>query len=325
MERWRARRLDEIIKEDLFTIDLLACAAAADVIRDFRSTRVENDASKYPLSALVTFKVALVAICHQINWEFLESRLRPNLLSHADTDLASQLASIEPGQVAAWLGSYHRPERIRALERSLLLRDVGNELGRLGHRNALPLLTASQGQIEGPTGFLKQLDVFRAYREDPLKKKSYALIQELVRNHLAVFNDDRHIQPAIDYHVMRVYLRTGRVVPRFREVAAILSEGRRPRPRLVKVLREAVAEAMRTTSFYAGLSVPEVNYIEWQIGRSVCATGKPLCLDSRRKITIDPDIRALGTSRCPYSVFCAAFREDKWRQLQEPKFISRFY
>ena len=91
---------------------------------------------------------------------------------------------------------------------------------------------------------MARLDRFQAFRDDPLRKKSNVLVHEIVRDRIANFDNSTQIAPAIDYHIMRLYLRSGRVLPLHRETLDLLKKNSAPRPRLVKLLREAVSEAV---------------------------------------------------------------------------------
>jgi len=320
------RRIDELLNRPLFRVDSLACMGAAQVIRHYRARSENTPWGHLPSSIQLTFKLAFIAACHQINWDYLQSRLAENLLCDDCKQLPQRLAKLHASDVQTWLSDYHKPLRIRAKERAQLMRDVGQKL--LAHYggDSSNLLREADYRLEGPSGFLSKLDIFEAYKEDPLRKKSHVLVQDLTREEIARFHDEDKIEPAIDYHIMRLYLRSGRVAPLFSEVGEVLKGRSRPRPRLVKLLRKAVGEALGLTAFYAGLNVSATNYIEWQIGRSIClGEAPPNCLQQRPLTNLDPDIRTLFHSSCPYIGFCLAYTDDKWRALKEPDFVKSFY
>ena len=97
-----------------------------------------------------------------------------------------------------------------------------------------------------------------------------------------------NIKPAIDYHVMRLYLRTGKVI--FEQLKGLP----RPRARLVRLLRSTVAEALRLTANYSKLTIPDVNYIEWQLGRNICINEQPLCAASACTPEIAEDVQSFS-------------------------------
>jgi hypothetical protein len=184
------------------------------------------------------------------------------------------------------------------------------------------LLGGPGTRLHGPDGFMQRLDRFEAFREDPLRKKSNVLVHEIVRDRIVTFDDSSEIAPAVDYHIMRLYLRSGRVIPLHLETLDLLKQDSIPRPRLVKLLREAVSEALSLTALYADRSIPEVNSLEWQIGREVCDRGRPNCRGGNVSIA---ERFGLATDECPYSNFCHAYADEEWRLLREPDLKKSFY
>jgi hypothetical protein len=262
-----------------------------------------------------------VATCHQINWDFLSERLRRAFEDDVGVSVEA-LSRTSAREVDTWLSGYHRPERIRARERAALVRDLGATLLHSFEGKAESLLEGTGARLHGPDGFMQRLDRFQAFREDPLRKKSNVLVHEIVRDGIATFQDSNKIAPAIDYHIIRLYLRSGRVVPLHRETLDLLKQDSFPRPRLVKLLRQAVSEALSLTALYADRSIPEVNSLEWQIGREVCDRGRPKCRGGNASIA---ERLGLATDGCPYADFCQAFANEEWRVLREPDLKKSFY
>ena len=322
-EQYSARRLASVLDRQIFRVDHLACAAAADTIKAYHASVERMPWGALPRSNQLVFKLAFVAICHQFNWDFLQDRLSKQLLAGDQSQMIRRLAAIKSDELQEWLAGYDKPDRIQATARAAMLRDIGKGLLAIGG-DALTLVTAASDRIAGSTGFVNQLNRFEPYNLDPLHKKSYVLIQDLIREGIVRFEDEDSLRPAIDYHIMRLYLRSGRVVPLY-EVVADALRLQHPRPRLVHLLREAVAEALQATASYAKLSIAEVNYVEWQLGRSICERDIPACLRTERPAGLDIDIGRIFVGNCPYMGFCQAQRDPEWRKLQEPKFVSTFY
>lgn len=317
-----AKRLSAILAGPGFKVDRLACAAAASVISGYRASVGSTPWGNLSKRAQLVFKLALVSICHQFNWDFLQQRLAAHFLRPDEDEMIQRLVRVRADELEIWLSGYHKPQRIQASSRAAILRALGKELTQT---NVQLLVESSQGRIEGPTGFIAQLDNFEQYRIDPLRKKSYVLVQELIREGIVSFEDEHSLRPAVDYHIMRLYLRSGRVVPLYDEVANALRAKVQPRARLVRLLREAVGEALQTTASHARLSVAAVNYIEWQLGRSVCVAATPVCLQNRLPSGLDLEVAKLFRGSCPYIGFCHAYKDENWRKLKEPNFVSTFY
>lgn len=271
----------------------------------------------------LAFKIAFISVCHQINWDYLQSKLATLLLDDP-ISIVSTLLSITAKDISELLGDYPKPERIRARERAAYLRDVGKVISREWNDSAANMLTSTQNRCGGPDGFIQKLDAFIAFRSDPLRKKSHVLIHDLVREKIVEFDDPENIEPAIDYHLIRIYLRTGRVIPLERAIVPFLGKQPNPRDRLVKLLREAVSEAATLTAFYAGHSVADLNYIEWQLGRNICDGAEPRCDQSSAQL-LPGDLSALHSDYCPYRDFCESYNHDEYGFLSEPLFYKNYY
>ena len=316
---------DKFLSGNPFSINELACYQASQQISAYHARPTQTSWGLVCKETQLVFKLSIVAICHQMNWEFLQSRLAEKLLTQKK-DFVQTIANVTSRDITEWFGDYHRPERIRAKERARLLRDVGKTLQEKWDSRVSAILEAGDGRLEGKKGFLQLLDDFVAYREDPLRKKSNVLVHDLVRERIITFTDMEKIKPAIDYHLIRLYLRTGRVTPLYEAVKEQLKGIPRPRPRLVRLLRATVADALRLTAQYSALTIPDVNYIEWQIGRSICHNKNPQCISLESAPSLAEDVAILFSSKCPYDNYCWAFSKDReWLHLQEPKYEKSYY
>lgn len=320
------RRIDQILGVNLFKVDSISCSLNASTFSNYRANVEKTPWGELPLNNQLIFKIAFISICHQFNWDFLQNRLAEKLLQFDDPkEIINVLSNIDARIIKDWLYDYPKPERIKAAERASLLRDVGNKISEICKYDSTQLYESSDHYVGGDSGFIKNLDIFQAYNLDPLRKKSYVLVHDLVREKILHFNDEKNIEPAIDYHIMRVYLRTGRVIPTRIEAFEELKGKPKPRARLVKLLRKSVSEALKACAFYSKLSVPDVNFIEWQIGRTVCTKESPNCQRKSDLPDLDQDIRKLFKGHCPFIAYCNAFNNPEWRKLEEPNFKKTFY
>lgn len=319
------RRIDQVLGGEGFFVDSMVCASAAENIKLYHADIEKAPWANLPLSTQLTFKLAFVSICHEFNWDFMQNTLAKHLLEKESGRLIDQLIKIDAKVLGKWLEEYPKPERIRGSERAALLRDFARKLSEHYGGDAGQIIELSGSCIAGENGFLARLDIFEAYGADPLRKKSNVLLHDLVRENIVRFHDEENIAPAVDYHIMRLYLRTGRVIPSSIEIANELKGKPRPRPRLVKLLRECVSEALKQTAFYAGLTVADVNYIEWQLGRAICLKDCPACQNQCFPGEVSEDVARLYQSSCPYIEFCEAYKDEGFRALREPNFKTSFY
>lgn len=321
----RAPSIASVIRGKIFEVDRMACQYSARTISAYRASVERTPWGGLPPVHQLTFKLAAISICHQINWDFLHARLAEHLLSSNQTEMVKRIAQVTAPELTGWLKGYAKPTRIRATERARMLRTIGECLSAQLAGDPYNLVAASHNRIAGPEGFVARLDMFEPYRVDPLRKKSNVLVQDLIRERIVAFEDQDSLRPAIDYHIVRLYLRSGRVVPLHGVVADSLKNKVRQRPRFVNALREAVAEALQLTAAYARLPLADVNYIEWQLGRSVCELNAPRCVGRERSSDLDADVANLFGGPCPYVAFCLARNDPEWRKLREPNFPTTFY
>ncbi|MDP1986812.1 hypothetical protein, partial [Phenylobacterium sp.] len=262
-------------------------------------------------------------ICHQFNWDFLQSAMANWLLPSPEQRL-DEIAETRPATIAALLASYPKPERIRAQQRARMLRHTANVLRQMLRSGELEQLLAAP-RLEGGAGFYELMRQIPAFAEDELEKKVRVLAHDLHREEIVVFADPENLKPAVEYHLLRLYLRTGRVYATKESVRDRLrSPGLTSRDRLVKLLRQSVEEAMIQTAFYAGMDVATLNYVEWQIGRAICTPDFPRC--ERPPISeIAPDVAPLSSERCVYAGFCRSFTDVNYGWFHEPHFQKAIY
>lgn len=317
------RPVEESLAGEPFSVKPMACFQAAQILKRYQAPTEEHPWSGFPLPIQLSFKIAFVSVCHAFNWDFLQGRMADELLKKPEK-IIERLAHLSAKEFAGWLKEYPKQERVRAIERTKLLRNVGKVIQEKWDGDAGQILSDCNGQLTGDQGFLALLDEFEAFSADPLRKKSQVLAHDLLREGAIDFIDKEKIAPAIDYHIIRSYLRTGRVVPKDTSLNPYLSGHPNPRPRLVTKLRETVAQAAELTAFYAGISVPDLNYVEWQIGRAICTAKNPSCTHVERG-NMPNDVANLVELACPYSSFCEAHLIDEYQMYQEPVFDKGFY
>lgn len=307
-----------------FDIAPLACMQQAEQIKSYKKGKTLEPWSKYPPEIKLLFKVAFISICHQINWDYLQNKLFEKLLKTSDNPL-SVIAEITTSTIHEWLADYNKKDRIRAAERARLIRNIASTIKEHFNNNPLQFfIKLSQASIGGGE-FEKIMDLFEAYKKDPLKKKTNVLTHEICSEKIYQIIDEHNIEPAVDYHIIRLYLRSGRVVPRDTSLFKYFQGAPNPRNYLVTQLRKTVSEAVKLTAHYAKLNIAQVNFIEWQLGRSVCTNITPACQDNR-KIVTDPSILKLISKRCPYIDSCTAIHNmEELISFEEPIFISSHY
>lgn len=319
------KRISSLLgKGSLFDISNIECMSHAQQISNFKPEHSSVLWQDLSAPSKLFFKIAFISICHQINWDYLQDKLYQKIFT-ANTNPLQTVGAITPSKLAEWLADYPKKDRIRASERARLLRNVAVVVNEQFSGSLDRLYLEISGWSLEHSQFEKNMDIFEAYQSDPLRKKTNVLSHEVVTEKIYKIIGVDHLKPAVDYHIMRNYLRSGRVIPKDPELIKFFTGTPNPRTYIVSELRKSVSEALILTSHYAGLNIAETNFIEWQIGRSICTNHTPACL-TRETQNLPRSIQALTTDRCPYIETCMAKNLlTEFIELEEPIFISSHF
>jgi hypothetical protein len=316
--------LDRALSGNPFAVDDFRCSEAAAVVRGARLSIVSQPWNNWPTVRQLEFKLLFISICHQINWDYLQSKLF-DAWKDLDFPISRSLSDVTARSVKAWLSDYARPERVRAEERAKILRETAESVAVLVNTGALERMVSAPIRLEGPTGVNSIIRAIPVFQTDPHLKKLNVFVHEVFLEKVVQVLDPENLMPAIDYHLIRLYLRTGRVYPTAQEVAPfLLGEARNPRARLVQTLRAAVVEAARQTAFYADVDIATLNNIEWQLGRSICTREDPSCETALREGVLTT-LRATNDRGCPYAEFCRSRTDSAYGYFSEPDFEKTFF
>lgn len=321
--------LDRALDGSPFSIDKFRCLDAARKLSEYRpDDEIHPWSSASPLAQLA-FKTLFISICHQMNWDVLQGALATWLLPAPDQRL-EEFAATPASQIRELLKSYPKQERVRARERASSLRDTAISLQGLMKLDGPLTQLMKEPRLEGPGGFYDIIGRIPAFRGDPLDKKARVLAHDLYREGIMRFADPENLKPAVEYHLIRLYLRTGRVFPTHPAVfEELIGQPHPARTRLVMLLRSTVDQAMRDTAFYAGLDIATLNYLEWQLGRAICVSElnrswHPYCVAAPKE-ELPFDVRRLVDNACPYATGCRALEDRGYEWFNEPQFEKAIY
>lgn len=311
-------------KGQIFDIDPIACMQHAYAIKNFIPEDIIEPWHQHAPEDQLLFKVAFISICHQFNWDFLQTRLYEKIFSSA-SPLLETIENITPSTISEWLHDYPKKERIHAIERAKLIRNVASVITENFNGSPKEFYdTLSQSSL-GRKEFQDIMDLFDAYKKDPLKKKTNVLSHEITSERIFRIEDEGNLEPAVDYHIIRIYLRTGRVLAKDEELYKYFKGTPNPRGYIVSQLRKTVSDALKLTAHYANLNIAQVNFIEWQLGRSTCTNKTPRCALPPPN-NAPTSIKKLFDSKCPYADCCTALTQMKeFIEFEEPLFFSTLY
>lgn len=272
------------------------------------------------INTIIACETICAAICHQINWDFLRQVVlnktedQPNWLEQ------DSLMKISAFDVNDMLVAYNRPERIRAGERALILQQVGELVKRHGSFKALFL--DNGGNLMPFFQIRNNLLECTAFSQDPEEKKLQLLFQKL-SNYTFLSGLASFCKPAVDYHLIRCFLRRGLISPvTKRGTEFVFSPEVQRQESTMGALRQLCSDLIKEISNYTCLSINSINQIEWHIGRSICKEGSPDCylkgIDSKW-ITEKFDC-------CPFfSTCCAINYNQRLLGVDEPMYKGTSY
>jgi hypothetical protein len=222
----------------------------------------------------------------------------------------------------------------RAEERVAILRELGQ--GLLRDYQDIPgspylaahLLAACAGRLRTPegTGLLDRLVKFQGY-DDPHLKKAFVLIKALARLGLFDPADREQLFIPVDYHLIRMALRTGLVTITDPALADQLRSRAPASHDDDWELRQVIKLAYKQLEQAAGVDVFVLDEMFWTMGRSCCHYSRP-----PRCAGCDFTDCSVMTSftypcpgRCPLATVCLGARDEACRSLFEPQLVTTYY
>lgn len=267
------------------------------------------------------------AICHATNWDKLRSRVHSSILhSGACLKRANYLRELDGDGFAVLTGMSSDTEDGQS--RLNQLRRLGEWAVTIKFEDTLRDWVRDGASLAGPAGLYNRLGQAPAFGADPLEKKMRVLAHQFHMAGTVQFSDETNLRPAIDYHLIRLYMRTNRISPsRFTQLEDFRT-GAGVTSRHLTRIREAVEAAMYYTADGAGASIPVLNHVEWQIGRSHCTRKEARCwqpalVDKPMDRPLDDLARRQGG--CPFVNVCRGHQNELTLAALEPESKDSFY
>ncbi len=222
----------------------------------------------------------------------------------------------------------------RAQERVDILRDLGRGLlEQVGPPDGDPyifqrLLAACDGQLHPAqgTGFLDRLSKFKGY-SDPHHKKAFVLLKILDKLGLFSALDRNNLYIPVDYHLIRMALRTGLVTVTDPDLADQLRSRREASQEDDDEIRQVVKQAYKEVENGSGIDVFVLDEIFWTIGRSCCHYARPprcrTCDFTDCTVIKSFDYQCPG--HCPLATICLGAGDEAYSGLFEPNVVTTYY
>lgn len=216
----------------------------------------------------------------------------------------------------------------RAEERVAILCDLAQGLLRQYGGSTLNLLSECDGRLHTPAGggLLNRLAAFQGY-DDPHLKKAFVFLKVLDRLDLWHARDTQHLFIPVDYHLIRMALRTGMVSVTNPQLADQL-HNQSPASELDDwEIREVVKRAYKALEEHSGIDVFVLDELFWTIGRSCCHYARPprcaSCDFTDCSVIKSFDYTCPG--RCPLATTCLGARDESYRAYFEPRLVTTYY
>ena len=265
-------------------------------------------------------------------WDYMVRAARRALAVDPEAFTAARLVGITTRELQAIFSDAGDPETStldRLEERVAQWHDAAYVLLAKYDGDVMMLYQAAERRLEGAGGILARLAECHAYR-DPVCKKSFLLTMFLVQSGAWEVQDLENLRVAIDYHIMRIALRSGIVRVQDPGLAARLRE-RIPVTEVEdNAIREGVREACHRVVGASRQTVFAVDHILWMMGRNCCfydhdpicgpkaCTRQDACTLVRR---LDYDC----PGRCLLDGVCLGSREAAYRAYWETNLYTDYY
>jgi len=216
----------------------------------------------------------------------------------------------------------------RAQERVAILRDLARGLLRDYRGSTLTLLAACDNRLQTPegSGLLDRLSKFQGYN-DPHFKKAFVFLKVLAELDLWHAEDRENLFIPVDYHLIRMALRTGIVRVTDPDLADQLHTRSPATDADDWEIREVVKHAYKVIEERSSIDVFVLDEIFWTIGRSCCHYDRaPRCATcdfTDCSVMKSFDYQCPG--RCPLATTCLGARDELYRTLFEPRLVTTFY
>jgi len=163
--------------------------------------------------------------------------------------------------------------------RTEIIRSVCNDLIDQYEGKVLNLLNLCNHKVGGDTGAYFRLSQFNAFK-DPLRKKSTAFLMTVHFSKIWEIVDQCNVEPMIDYHRMRSFLRTGCLKVNHQELANELINRIPVNEEVENEIRNYSSIICKTIVDKFNLSMFEFDLFFWAHSRS-CCRNFPLCVSKK--------------------------------------------
>jgi len=281
----------------------------------------------------------LVAICHDTKslqgtidnewlkgWDYLVAALRKKQDSDSSFFTAERISKIKADELKSILPTISGVEK-----RTELLNDCAVKLLKNFDGRVMNLFKISKGFLkrEDGKGLLDILNDFEAYK-DPLQKKSLVFLHYCRDARLLDMRDPQNLKMPIDYHMMRVALRTGIIDILDKNLERKLKNRENVTTEDDLEIRSRAQKAYENVSKHSGFDVAQLDLIIWSLGRSCCDwRHEPFCAGNKcnigEKCTLIKNVEVDCNKSCPLDGVCLGSKDKEFKKFYETNITTTYY
>ncbi len=279
----------------------------SDIYKDFMDFGgiIYNDAEK---SVRVKKLFYACAICHNMNWDFLCKIVVPKLYEITNGFNFFDVCNLDELSFEELFADYPKKNKIEAPVRLEMLRKLSRYI--CDNPNNIFDKILHIKSIEGTNGLSNIINNLPVFKDDPLHKKGNLLIQILLREGLVTVYDEYNVEPSIDYHVIRFFLRNGFIGFDNNTIIKRLATGDTFKLEEITEIRRIISDCMKYICTHHNISIAKLGYIAWSVGRNYCRNDYINCEHE---------------NTCPMIKSCKGYVDLTYRELREPESNVGFY
>lgn len=249
--------------------------------------------------------IYVCGICHNMNWDYLCNNFMYKLKLYSQDFNTDFLVDIDESVIERFFEEYPKKYKVEATRRTGMIRSIAKDLYvNTDIVDKIKNVTKLKGQDGLFEIINRNIEVFN---EDPLHKKTNLLAQLLINDKMIKVADEYNIEPLVDYHIMRLYLRTGRIKIVSQDLVNKIMEKEQLHLAQITELRIMIADQIKRFCVKYNKTADELNKIDWYIGRNICEQKRARCKE------------------CPYNKYCDSSNKKLEEMLIEPIDNHGFY
>jgi hypothetical protein len=216
----------------------------------------------------------------------------------------------------------------RSVERAQILQSTARKLVQDYQGNVVNLLKTCGGFLIGDNsdGLVQLMQDFEGY-SDPHFKKGFVFLKFITRLGFFDLVDKQNLYVPMDYHVIRVALRTGIIEVLHENLRRKLSAKLPASPDDDFSIRETAKSALKTIEKTSSFDAFDLDDIFWNIGRSHCHySHDPMCKSCPGiQCTFESLLNYKCKGMCLLNTVCKGSFINSYKDLMEPSINTNYY